>query len=477
MTHQTHRVTYPLVEHISIATLQLNLLRRESRVIVVDLVQKNQNKKGSTLGIHSYQDLQQRHTNPSQRHDNSKEGVQTNNQCGDRLHMKRLHQNQKTGASQSLRALAHESAIKQTCSPGTTPATEQDCSKELHQSCHRKKRRPRQIAAPTGGSALTLTEGRIWKEDRKKGRPHQIEIPQQPKKHQSNTSDCGPRKPVQDRKRSSNNSTRRGRSPHRRTKKRRSPPKPRLNAAPTRGSTPTVRRACKEKCSRGLHKNEKPRRSTPECWPRRSKHDCSQELHRIGRRSRRWLHARRPHRKQKTKASQDPQSREEHNRNHGGREKTPRPGARNETSRTGKNTKVGTGADRARTEKRSRCTKRSEGDTEGLFATTTNRAYSESGDNSRQRGATKGLLAAKRRTEKTRSTPKKTDTDTSTQTRPRHRSQTGDRRRNARSTSYLHSVEKVFITEEEEQTSISEGGKERWVTRAEKPWNTSAEEL
>ena len=91
LTHQTHRVTYPLVKHISIATLQLDLLRSESSDIVLDLVQKNLNKKGSTLVIHSYQDLQQRHKNPSKQHDSSKEGILYQGQHNQRAITKRAY--------------------------------------------------------------------------------------------------------------------------------------------------------------------------------------------------------------------------------------------------------------------------------------------------------------------------------------------------------------------------------------------------
>ena len=55
------------MEQISIATLQLDLIKRESKDIGVELVHKSQNKKINTLVTHiCHPDLQQRHANPNQ---------------------------------------------------------------------------------------------------------------------------------------------------------------------------------------------------------------------------------------------------------------------------------------------------------------------------------------------------------------------------------------------------------------------------
>ena len=85
LTHQTHRVAHPLVKQISIDTLQLDLIRRESSDIVVDLVQKSQKQKNNTLMSHSHPDLQQRHTNPNQRH-SVKEISKDPCECKDPVH-------------------------------------------------------------------------------------------------------------------------------------------------------------------------------------------------------------------------------------------------------------------------------------------------------------------------------------------------------------------------------------------------------
>ena len=84
------------MEQISIDTLHLDLIRRESSDIVVDLVQKSQNKKNNTLVIHSHLDLQQRH-------DISKEGVPVNViskdpcDCKDPVHTSEVGSRRETG--------------------------------------------------------------------------------------------------------------------------------------------------------------------------------------------------------------------------------------------------------------------------------------------------------------------------------------------------------------------------------------------
>ena len=73
LTHQTHRVTYPLVKQISIVTFQLDPKVQESSYIVRDFDKKSQSESSNTLVALSRQALQRRHRNSIQQHDSNSE--------------------------------------------------------------------------------------------------------------------------------------------------------------------------------------------------------------------------------------------------------------------------------------------------------------------------------------------------------------------------------------------------------------------